>query len=203
MTPMRWAAAGAVETLAVAYALLGRAAYAQHAARLLRTWFLDDETRMDPHLNFGQGVPGRSTGRRYGIIETRTLPQLIEAIGLIASSSAWTEIDHQNMKRWFRAYLEWLATSDLGQKEARMTNNHGVWYDVQVAALALFVGGAAGGAGGVAPSAAAGAQPGGPGWSPARRAGPHAVVQLRSDEHPGFLSARLLGRARRCRSMER
>jgi hypothetical protein len=130
----------AVETLALAYDLLGRAAYAQHAARLLRTWFLDEETRMNPHLNFGQGVPGRSTGRRYGIIETRMLPQLIEAIGLIEPSAAWTETDQQNIKRWFRAYLEWLVTSDLGQKEARTTNNHGVWYDVQVAALALFVG---------------------------------------------------------------
>lgn len=132
--------ARAVETLALAYALTGREAYAQRAARLLRTWFLDEETRMNPHLNFGQGVPGRSTGRRYGIIETRHLPQLVEAIGLVEPSPAWTTADHEGMRRWAHDYLEWLVTSDLGQKEARTTNNHGVWYDAQVAALALFTG---------------------------------------------------------------
>ena len=34
----------------------------------------------------------------------------------------------------------WLRTSDSGKKEAAATNNHGCWYDAQVAALALFSG---------------------------------------------------------------
>ena len=33
-----------------------------------------------------------------------------------------------------------MRTSKLGQKEDKATNNHGTWYDAQVASLALYVG---------------------------------------------------------------
>ena len=44
------------------------------------------------------------------------------------------------MTAWCRAYLTWLLTSKNGTEERATTNNHGVFYDEQVAALALFVG---------------------------------------------------------------
>jgi hypothetical protein len=44
------------------------------------------------------------------------------------------------MVNWFDQFLTWMQTSKLGQAEAKSTNNHGVWYDVQVASMALFAG---------------------------------------------------------------
>lgn len=129
-----------VETLALAYWYTRNEAYAAHAARLLRVFFLDPATRMNPHLEYGQAIPGRVLGRGVGIIDTGGLPRLVDAIGLLAASPAWTPTDQSGMVAWCAAYLHWLLTSAHGIDEWRAANNHGTYYDMQVAALALFVG---------------------------------------------------------------
>jgi hypothetical protein len=131
---------GAVTTLSLAYAYTGREEYATHAARLMRVWFLDPATRMNPHLTFGQYIPGINQGRGIGIIETRSLPDMLDGIILISSSRAWTKADEDGLQAWMRRYLSWLTESTHGQEESKNGNNHETWYDVQVAGLALYTG---------------------------------------------------------------
>ena len=132
--------AGAVETLALAYYFTEEARYAEHAARLLRTWFLDPETKMNPHLEYGQAIPGRVEGRGIGIIDTHRLVPVVEAVELLDGSDVWTAEDREGMEAWFGAYLDWLLTSAKGIAEQRWHNNHGSWYDAQAARFALFAG---------------------------------------------------------------
>ncbi|SHE30572.1 Alginate lyase [Fodinibius roseus] len=126
--------------LGLAYHITGEEQYAAKAAELLKTWFLRDSTKMNPNLNFGQGVPGRTEGRRYGIIETRENAYIFDAIRLIQNSQFWNEENTKAMQAWFGQYLDWLLTSTLGQLEGETTNNHGIWYDFQVASIALALG---------------------------------------------------------------
>ena len=130
----------AVETLALAYFFSGKEIYARRAADLIRVFFLEKATRMNPHLQYGQAIPGRVDGRGIGIIETRRLVRCLNAIGLIAGSEHWTDADQMGMVNWISAYLDWLITSENGIDESNEHNNHGTWYDVQVASFALFVG---------------------------------------------------------------
>ena len=129
-----------VPTLALAYYLTGRESYAAGAAKLLRVFFLNPATRMNPHLEYAQFIPGKNTGRGTGIIETTGLSPLIDAVGMLAGSPAWTATDQKGMEAWFHAYLRWLLMSKAGQTEGKASNNHGCWYDVQTASMALFVG---------------------------------------------------------------
>ena len=131
---------GSVETLALAWWLTGRGEYAQHATAFLRTWFLAGETRMNANLEYGQAIPGVCDGRGVGIIDTVGLPRLVDVVGLLGGADAWTDDDQAGLVAWFEAYLDWLLTSPHGLREADAHNNHGTWYDAQVASFALFVG---------------------------------------------------------------
>jgi hypothetical protein len=95
---------------------------------------------MNPNLNFAQAIPGKTAGRGTGIIDTVGLIGLVDAIGLLRGSSSWSDEDQRGMVAWFEAYLNWLLTSRNGKDEAAAANNHGTWYDAQVACYALFVG---------------------------------------------------------------
>ena len=129
-----------VHTLALAYYFSGEKVYAQHAAKLLRVWFLDTATRMNPNLNFGQAIKGVNTGRGAGLIDTRHYIKVVDAIGLLQESKNWTADDQRGMQKWFAEFLEWMHTSDNGKHEMNTENNHAAWYDAQRLSLALFIG---------------------------------------------------------------
>lgn len=130
----------AVKLTSLAYFLTDDKKFAEYAANILKIWFIDDETRMNPNFNFGQAVPGIAEGRPVGIIEARHFTEVIDAVGLIKDSKCWNEQIDAKIKTWFEKYFIWITSSDLGREESRAHNNHGSWYDVQVASIALFLG---------------------------------------------------------------
>lgn len=128
-----------VYTLSLAYYFSEDKVYADHAARLVRVWFLDTATRMNPNLNYGQAVKGVTTGRAAGLIDTRHFIKLIDGIGLLQGSSSWKDADRQGMKKWFSDFLHWMQTSKIGKDEMKAANNHGAWYDAQRVSIAMFI----------------------------------------------------------------
>src|SRR6266571_1311206 len=129
-----------VETLALAYYFKGDEAYATKAVQLLRAFFLDPATRMNPNLEYAQFIPGVNSGRGIGLIETRGLTRVVDAVGLLAGSKALTNDDERGLRNWFGEFLQWMLDSKNGREEAAAKNNHGTYYDLQVVSYALFVG---------------------------------------------------------------
>ncbi|MBT3631561.1 MAG: alginate lyase family protein [Candidatus Marinimicrobia bacterium] len=132
--------AQAVRAFVLMYYFTEDEKYAQKAVEFLKVWFLNPDTRMNPNLNYGQFIPGRSDGRSVGIIESRNFVFLTEYEVLLEGSIHWTDEDHLKFKSWMTDFLNWLVTSDLGQQERARTNNHGSWCDFQLLALSLYCG---------------------------------------------------------------
>lgn len=130
----------AVRNLSLAWFFSGKEEYAEKAAELLRVWFLEPETLMNPHLNYGQSIPGRTEGRFIGIIDGRSFAELVDAIALLETSGALTKEEKTGLRNWFEAYFAWLTTSQFGKEEDDYKNNHSVAYDVQACGIAYFLG---------------------------------------------------------------
>src|SRR5947209_2716645 len=130
----------AVSTLALAYYFKGDEAHASKAAELLRAWFLDPATRMNPYRQYAQAIPGVNTGRGIGLIEMRGLTRIVDAIGLLAGSKSWTAADQRGLEDWFTKFLQWMMESKNGRDESNAENNHGTFYDLQTTSFALFLG---------------------------------------------------------------
>jgi hypothetical protein len=129
-----------VRLLALAYDHLGERAYAERAAALIRMWFIDPATRMNPNFTHAQAIPGVNSGRAEGIIEAIALPDIIESIGLLERAEVLTATDQTALRRWFTELVQWMASSENGRAERRATNNHGMYYDYLFAHFALFAG---------------------------------------------------------------
>jgi hypothetical protein len=130
----------ASETLALAYYLTGNGVYGERAATLLRTWYIDEATRMNPHLEYAQAIPGIWEGYGWGIVDSKVVVPLVDTVGLLQSCDAWTDTDQAAMLDWTKTFLIWLRESEHGKFESSRPNNHGLHYDLQVISLALFTG---------------------------------------------------------------
>ena len=129
-----------VKDLGLAYYFTSDEKYARQAATLLRGFFLDPATRMNPNLNFGQGIPGITSGRNFGIIETRNLVEIPDALALMSTSTSTDAALVTGLKGWFKSFTAWLTTSPIALPEGEAKNNHGTFYDAQVVDFALFTG---------------------------------------------------------------
>jgi hypothetical protein len=130
----------ASQVLAITYFVTGDTKYSAKAAEMIRVWFLDKATRMNPNMKHAQYIRGINEGRGTGLISSHDLYKALDAVLLLRHSKEWTSSDDQNMNQWFEEYFTWLTTHPYGKDESNRENNHGTWYDVQAASIALFLG---------------------------------------------------------------
>jgi len=126
-------------TLALAYYFFRDERFADKAATIIHTWFLDEKTRMNPNFNFAQVIPGETKGNG-GAMDGRLLPLIMDASMLIEKTNTLTSKDQSALKQWFSELLIWLTIDRTQLDEAKYPNNHGTWYDALVASVSYFTG---------------------------------------------------------------
>ena len=128
-----------VANLASAWLLTGEQKYADAILPHLYAWFVNEDTMMNPSLDFAQASHGVSTGSSYGIIDTIHLVEVVEAMRRLREAGLMPEDLAEGTKAWFYRYVDWLTKDPKGIKEMRCGNNHGVCWILQVGNFARYV----------------------------------------------------------------
>src|SRR5690606_18133216 len=128
--------------LALAWSFTKDDRYARHGAAILERFFVAPETRMNPHLKYGQVRTGHNNnqGAPTGLIEMKDMYHYLDAARIFESAGTLDEEALSGFRIWLEQYLEWLRTSKQGRGERAAVNNHATCYDLQVAAIASYLG---------------------------------------------------------------
>jgi hypothetical protein len=129
-----------VADLTAAYIITKDVTYADKAVVFLKEFFLDAETKMNPHLLYAQAIPGVCDGRGIGIIDTLHLIDIPVAIDILKNSVAMPGGVYDGLQKWFSDYLHWMTTHEYGIDEMNTQNNHSVCWTVQASVFARFTG---------------------------------------------------------------
>lgn len=127
-------------SLSLAWYYTNEAKYAEHASKILKAWFLDEDTAMTPHLEHAQLIPGLNDGQGTGIIDfSCDYTNVVDAVCILSTGApGWSDSDNEAFKRWNAQFLTWLTTSKNGQEASNRSNNHGTFALMQTCAIALF-----------------------------------------------------------------
>ena len=129
----------AIKDLSNAYYLSDNVDYAHKALELIKVWFLDEDTKMNPHLNYAQSIPGKNDGRCFGIIEFGEVIDVVKFLELAKDRNLLDKKTENGMFHWLTDYSNWLQNSKLGIEESTRKNNHGTHYDVQLLNILLYL----------------------------------------------------------------
>ncbi|KAM0321655.1 hypothetical protein ACHAQA_010011 [Verticillium albo-atrum] len=118
--------------LALAWWYTGNEAYAEHASVILKTWFINEETRMNPNMNYGSWLP---------CMDPKDNPYSFSAlIGLSSRISFVTDAVRILESTGAPGCSEWLTTSHVGRETLLGFNNHGVYAHLAGINMGLYIG---------------------------------------------------------------
>ncbi len=127
-----------VADLTSAWLITSDEKYICHLLSHINAWFIDPDTRMNPHLLYAQAIKGISSGRGIGIIDTIHLLEVVQSLIVLENSGMLPDNVRIETKKWFMEYLTWLTTHPFGRDEMNAKNNHGTCWAMQVAQFARY-----------------------------------------------------------------
>lgn len=129
-----------VKALGLAYFYTENEKYAKKAVSLIKVFFLQENTKMNPNFEHAQYIKGLNEGRLVGIIEARFFIDLLQGVELIKTSNYFSDYYYKNTQKWFKDFLEWMENSNMGKKHTTLKNNIETSYHLQRIAYASFIG---------------------------------------------------------------
>lgn len=128
----------AVCNLTAAYLLTSNPEYVEKAISHLDSWFVNEESFMNPSLLYAQAIKGIASGRGIGQIDVIGLINVSNAILILQNENQLSSQEFSAYRKWFESFCEWITTHPYGVDEQNNNNNHSSWWGAQVASYALL-----------------------------------------------------------------
>lgn len=131
--------ANAVFLNSLAWGITRSGVYSQRVRKYIQTWFLNEETFMNPNLKYAQlqGGPEGQHGTHTGILDLKSMAKIASGVILLrdGSSNEWDKDTDTHFQDWVRNYTSWLTTDEIALEEKGSPNNHGTYYYAQLGSL--------------------------------------------------------------------
>ncbi len=128
-----------LNNLNLAYYFSEEEKYLLKAKEIVRVWFIDEATKVNPNVNYGQAIPGKVSGTNFAIIDWSRIGNVVTTIQLLEETPFWSAEENSLMQYWFKDYYKWLKESKFGVVEDTRKNNHATNYDYQLIGLMLYL----------------------------------------------------------------
>ena len=129
-----------LQTLNLAYYFSGDKKYILKARKIVKVWFIDKKTKVNPNVDYGKAIPGKVSGTNFAVIDWTDIGNVITTIQLLESNKLWKGNDKSIMNKWLTDYYKWLTESEFGVLESTRANNHGTNYDYQLIGIMIYLG---------------------------------------------------------------
>lgn len=127
-----------VECLSLCCFFTDRKVFGKAAKTRINKWFLDIKTSMNPNLNFSQCPPGKNIGNKSGVIDGYQFIRILDSIILLNYLEIINQDELEKLQRWFNNLLNWLLSNENALNESNTSNNHAIYYDLQIIAFSYF-----------------------------------------------------------------
>ena len=129
-----------VYVLGILYYFTKDKKYYQKLKDHLNVFFINPETKMNPHLNHGQALPGVNDGQSGGIIDFAvSFGYTLSILTALKNEQLLENNLVASLSKWLDEFLKWLLEDDFGKDMAIKKNNHSLVYDYVVLIISLFL----------------------------------------------------------------
>lgn len=128
-----------VYTLGLAYYFSGEEKYVTKINSLIKVFFVDARTKMNPNLKFAQLIKGSNKNSNV-TIGAVSFVNLIDGLQLVSNSKSVDSQSFRSVRGWFGQFANWIVNQKSLDKERYANNNTGIYYTVQVTTYSMFSG---------------------------------------------------------------
>lgn len=121
---------------AILYYLTEDNKYYQRLKENITYFFLDEKTGMNPNFDHAQMIRGVNLGRGIGLIDfTANFTYPLRVLKILYDLGKVEEEFYYSFATWLEKLAKWMCYSKIGLEEKYAKNNHGIFYDLGLAAI--------------------------------------------------------------------